>query len=105
MAETDKTDDKPPAKKAATRRKAKDAGGVTGAFPFDKDHYLSTESSSRRSHHDGAPVGQVQEHLGIEVTGVFNRATREAVMDYQRENDLDVTGVVDSKTWNSMKGG
>ena len=32
-------------------------------------------------------------------TGVFDEATLEAVMIFQRDNDLPVTGIVDQQTW------
>ncbi|MBQ9097101.1 MAG: peptidoglycan-binding protein [Clostridia bacterium] len=38
----------------------------------------------------------------IKVSGVFDQQTKEAVMKYQENNNLDVTGVVNEETWQSI---
>ena len=38
----------------------------------------------------------------VEVTGVYDNATRRAVTQYQQAFDLPVTGEVDEETWNSI---
>ncbi|MBO7289028.1 MAG: peptidoglycan-binding protein [Clostridia bacterium] len=59
---------------------------------------------------EGAKVSYIQYFLGvisqfdpripyIEVTGVFDEATQNAVQEFQRAYSLDVTGVVDRATW------
>ncbi len=59
---------------------------------------------------EGAKVSYIQYFLGvisqfdsripyIEVTGVFNESTQNAVQEFQRAYSLDVTGVVDRATW------
>ena len=58
----------------------------------------------------GAKVSYIQYFLGvisqfdpripyIEVTGVFNESTQNAVQQFQRAYSLDVTGIVDRATW------
>ena len=71
----------------------------------------STEYISPSSLGDeGAKVSYIQYFLGvisqfdpripyIEVTGVFNEATQNAVQEFQRAYSLDVTGVVNKTTW------
>lgn len=39
----------------------------------------------------------------LAVDGIFGERTLEAVMVFQRENDLPVTGVVDLATWNAIR--
>lgn len=41
--------------------------------------------------------------LRLAVDGVFGESTLEAVMVFQRENHLPVTGVVDLTTWDSIR--
>ncbi len=59
---------------------------------------------------EGAKVSYIQYFLGtisqfdsripyIEVTGVFNEATENAVSEFQRAYSLEVSGVVDRATW------
>ena len=59
---------------------------------------------------EGAKVSYIQYFLGvisqfdpripyIEVTGVFNESTQNAVQEFQRAYSLDVTGIVDRATW------
>lgn len=88
----------------ARSRKAKKESGVRSEWPYAKDHYLATESIAARSHHEGDPVVEVQEALGVEVTGVFDEATRDALIQYQQDNDLPVTGVVDADQWEHFAG-
>jgi peptidoglycan hydrolase-like protein with peptidoglycan-binding domain len=53
----------------------------------------------------GAEVKGLQAELGLEeATGTFDAETVEAVKDYQRENGLQVDGVVGSQTAASMQG-
>lgn len=85
-------------------RKAKKESGVHSEWPYEEDHYLATPSLAARSHHDGGPVAEVQEELGVEVTGVFDEATRDALIQYQQDNDLPVTGVVDADQWEHFAG-
>ena len=39
----------------------------------------------------------------LAVDGIFGERTLEAVMVFQRENNLPVTGVVDLTTWNAIR--
>lgn len=38
----------------------------------------------------------------IEIDGIFGAKTEEAVMNYQRERDLEVCGIVNYETWNRI---
>jgi len=50
----------------------------------------------------GAAVAEAQELLGLTVTRTFDRTTRDAVLEYQKEHDLPRTGAVDDPTWVSL---
>ncbi len=41
----------------------------------------------------------------LAVDGVFGQATRTAVLDYQKSNNLNIDGIVGSKTWSLLSGG
>lgn len=103
MAEAQKAAEKAAESKPRTASKAKESG-VRGEWPFNKDHYIATESTSLRGHHEGEYVRMVQEQLDVKVTGTFDEKTREALIEYQEENDLPVTGVVDAETWEHFSG-
>ena len=47
----------------------------------------------------GAPVRAIQHALGLHIDGSFGAKTREAVVNWQRENRLIADGVVGSQTW------
>ncbi len=47
-------------------------------------------------------VEKLQEMLKLVVTGVFDRATRTAVRNFQRSKGLDVDGVVGPLTWRAL---
>jgi putative peptidoglycan binding protein len=51
----------------------------------------------------GADVGILQECVGAEFDRDFGPATKSAVMDYQRRNNLDVDGKVGDETWSSLE--
>ena len=89
--------------KPKTRSKAK-TSGVRSDWPFLKRQYLSTPAVSRNGVSEGAEVKAVQEQLGLDTSGSYDAKTREAVLDYQRENDLALSGVVDFETWEHLKG-
>lgn len=44
---------------------------------------------------EGEGVSAIQRGLGIEETGTYDEATRRAVVAYQREKNLALTGTVD----------
>lgn len=55
----------------------------------------------------GADVKKIAEALkkagsGIKVTDVFHIGMRSAVACYQKKNRLQVTGIVDRKTWDKL---
>lgn len=41
--------------------------------------------------------------LRLRETGVFDESTLEAVMIFQRDNELPVTGIVDQDTWDTIR--
>lgn len=47
--------------------------------------------------HEGDGVSAIQRGLGIEESGTYDEATRRAVVAYQREKNLSVTGTVDRR--------
>ena len=47
----------------------------------------------------GAPVRAIQHALGLHIDGSFGAKTREAVVNWQRENRLIADGVVGAQTW------
>jgi peptidoglycan hydrolase-like protein with peptidoglycan-binding domain len=53
----------------------------------------------------GVYVHLLQRLLGITADGKFNSNTRNAVIDYQRKNNLKVDGIVGQQTWGSLTGG
>ncbi|GAA2153206.1 peptidoglycan hydrolase-like protein with peptidoglycan-binding domain [Humibacillus xanthopallidus] len=63
-------------------------------FPF-----ATSRSTVLREGDTGAQVVAVQRLLGIRVTGVFDRMTRDAVKTAQARAGLASTGVVASRTW------
>jgi len=50
----------------------------------------------------GPSVTQVQQILGITQTGVYDNATRQAVINFQTNNKLNPDGVVGSQTWREL---
>lgn len=52
----------------------------------------------------GECVKRIQIAVGAKVDGIFGRQTEAAVRDFQSRNGLTPTGVVDSRTWESIIG-
>jgi cell wall-associated NlpC family hydrolase len=50
----------------------------------------------------GKAVRAVQQRLGLDVDGIYGRATARAVRRFQRRHELAVTGRVDRVTWKAM---
>lgn len=50
----------------------------------------------------GAHVIELQNKLGVEATGVFNSATRIAVIGLQLENGLPAHGIATDVEWNLL---
>jgi peptidoglycan hydrolase-like protein with peptidoglycan-binding domain len=50
----------------------------------------------------GTAVSQAQDLLGVPDTASFDRATRKAVLGYQKAHDLPRTGAMDDPTWASL---
>ena len=38
----------------------------------------------------------------VPIDGIFGESTKNALSEFQRENGLDVTGVADKRTWDSL---
>jgi hypothetical protein len=51
----------------------------------------------------GAAVKRLQEALGIRADGAFGPQTHDAVLAFQRQNDLAADGVVGAKTWAKLE--
>lgn len=71
---------------------------VTGATVED----LEEISCSQRTFDIGARgrcVQRIQRAVGATVDGIYDQETKRAVREFQRENDLRPTGVVNRKTW------
>lgn len=83
----------------AGRKKAERA---VYAFPLAEGQYFSTPATSPRSVSSGGAVAAIQKRLQVTQSGTFDAATRTAVISWQQEHELPVTGVVDVATWESM---
>jgi putative chitinase len=56
----------------------------------------------RRGSTNGADVRKLQERLGLKVDGDFGPKTEEGVRNFQRDNNLPVTGIVEQIMWNML---
>ena len=74
-------------------------------WPYLKSHYLGEQSTDFHGHFEGTDVEQVQVALDVKPTGTFDEATREAVIAYQQEHGLEVTGIVDHELWDRLTSG
>ena len=52
------------------------------------------------SHNEQVKV--IQEYLGLTTDGIFGPITHQAVLKFQKENDLLVDGIVGPQTWAAM---
>lgn len=52
----------------------------------------------------GSQVKLIQQKLNITADGVFGPATKKAVMQFQKNNNLFVDGIVGNQTWNKLMG-
>ena len=50
----------------------------------------------------GQEVKQLQSALGIGADGVFGSGTEAAVKKFQKDNGLDVDGMVGNRTWEAI---
>ena len=64
---------------------------------FDRDAILNTQKYLRylSYHDDGSPP--------VPIDGIWDTATQNALMQFQMQNGLAVTGTVDPKTWELLK--
>lgn len=72
------------------------AGTLAAAAPAAADVPLLSQGTS------GPAVSQVQNALHIKATGRFDSATKRAVLDFQRHDDLLVDGIVGPQTWDAL---
>ena len=50
----------------------------------------------------GSVVRQIQQKLNCQITGVYNTATKRAVLDFQKKNNLQQNGDTDEATLVAM---
>ncbi|WP_244499294.1 peptidoglycan-binding domain-containing protein [Terribacillus halophilus] len=50
----------------------------------------------------GENVRRIQRALGVTADGIFGPITRQAVINFQRNNGLGVDGIVGPQTWNRL---
>lgn len=74
-------------------------------WPYLKSHYLGEQSTDFHGHFEGDEVEAVQVALDVKATREYDEATRDAVVAYQQENGLDVTGIVDHELWDRLVSG
>lgn len=67
-----------------------------------KDYADVIPHTQIRFNHIGSIVKTLQEKLGIEQSGIFDKETLDAVIVYQTQNGLKPDGVVGNKTWSSL---
>lgn len=68
-------------------------------FPLEKGQYLYSPVAAAEGRSDEEIVRDVQRALGVEETGVYDTATREAVYKVQKKRRLPLTAAVDEATW------
>ncbi|MEU5790292.1 peptidoglycan-binding protein [Micromonospora purpureochromogenes] len=86
------------------------AGGITLSRVVDPRPRLPIVGATVHRPYAGHVVRGVQRQLnkhayGLAVDGVFGSGTEAAVRDFQRQNGLDVNGVVGQSTWRTLTGG
>lgn len=63
------------------------------------DHEIINSQSDNHS-----AIKKIQHHLGIESSGHYDSATRQAVRNWQAANSCRPNGLVDIRTWRAMFG-
>jgi len=81
------------------------AGRKSIPWPLQGERIFGPVSSRSRWVHDGDDINTIQEAVGVEPSGSYDEDTRRAVVKYQQENDLPVTGTVDRKLWTRLTRG
>ena len=67
---------------------------------FERDAILNIQRYLRHlTFHDGRLGGQGQ----VPLDGIWESATRDAIIKFQQTRDLPVTGTVDRATWDALK--
>jgi peptidoglycan hydrolase-like protein with peptidoglycan-binding domain len=79
------------------------------AFPLPIGHWYGTYNDSRDSGechtgygYEAIQLRKVQHLLGIEPTGQYDTATQRAVLKFQHQGGLDLSGHLDEKVWNAL---
>lgn len=78
------------------------APSPTSPFPLPAEDYIGPLTMSRKIHNDHGAVRKIQKALGQTENGIWTRQTADAVIAYQEKHDLQVTGLVDKATWDSL---
>ena len=88
-------------KKTAAKKTA--AKAAAPAFPLAGDGYLSTSPLPRRSTSRGPAVAAVRAALGLPTEpAIYDERVRKAVMAFQADRQLEVTGVVATGDWEAL---
>lgn len=74
-------------------------------WPLEGKRIFGPVSSRSQWVHDGDDVAVIQEAVGVEASGSYDEATRRAVVKYQGDNGLAVSGTVDRKLWTRLTRG
>ncbi|PAD39831.1 N-acetylmuramoyl-L-alanine amidase [Terribacillus sp. 7520-G] len=72
----------------------KSSGGGSAIVPYP-GHLIKIGSR-------GKDVQRIQHAVGVATDGIFGKATKSAVMAYQRRHGLGVDGIVGKETWDKM---
>ena len=75
---------------------------AASTFPVPRDDFIGPKTMSRKIHDNQNAVRRLQERFGHTSNGIWNRPLADAVIEFQRENGLTVTGLVDRETWDAL---
>lgn len=87
-----------------TDHKPKSAGNSTGGIFEEAEHPRNPLGEFIDKGDSGAAVKAVQKAVGAKEDGEYGKSTVQAIRKYQRENDLQVDGIVGQQTAASLLG-
>jgi peptidoglycan hydrolase-like protein with peptidoglycan-binding domain len=91
-----------PRKTAAKKTAEAPLEPTAPAFPLGSEGYLATSALPGNATNRGGVVVRVRKRLGLQAGAVFDDETRNALMVWQREQNMDVTGVVTRDVWDAL---